>query len=88
MPGESYPDACSVGRVANRSDMRGQKIGQTLMRAAVDACDIRFPDHPIRIGAQQYLTGFYGQFGFEESGPSYLEDGIVHVPMMKAALSA
>ena len=86
MPGESYPDACSIGRVANRSDTRGQKIGQRVMRAAVEACEVRFPQYPIRIGAQQYLSGFYQQFGFSESGPAYLEDGIVHVPMIKAAV--
>lgn len=83
MPGESYPDASSVGRVANRADLRGQKIGQVLMDAAVKACELRFPEYPIRIGAQRYLSGFYSQFGFVQSGPDYLEDGIVHVPMIK-----
>jgi ElaA protein len=33
------------------------------------------------IGAQCYLTGFYQQFGFENVGDDYLEDGIPHQDM-------
>lgn len=88
MPGESYDDACSIGRVANRIDARGQKVGQQVMAEAVKACEVRFPKVPIRIGAQQYLSRFYSQFGFAEIGPAYLEDGIVHVPMEKPAVSS
>lgn len=86
MPGEAFPDACSIGRVANRVDARGQKVGQQLMHTAVLACEERFPDFPIRIGAQRYLSRFYSQFGFEAAGAPYLEDGIVHLPMEKPAL--
>ncbi|MDX1341986.1 MAG: GNAT family N-acetyltransferase [Reinekea sp.] len=88
MPGVSYADACSIGRVANRIDQRGRKVGQQVMQRAVRECETLFPDFPIRIGAQRYLTNFYRQFGFEVSSSAFLEDGIVHVSMEKPALSA
>ncbi|MBU2864732.1 GNAT family N-acetyltransferase [Reinekea forsetii] len=86
-PELSYPDACSIGRVACSETVRGQKVGQQLMRRAVDACEAYFPNHPIRIGAQRYLERFYSQFGFVTQGEPYLEDGIVHVTMEKLANS-
>jgi len=87
MPGTSYECACSIGRVANRIDQRGRKVGQQLMARAVAECENLFPNHPIRIGAQKYLTNFYSQFGFVPIGESYLEDGIVHITMEKSAIS-
>jgi len=83
MPSVAYPDACSIGRVANDSAYRGRGIGQELVRHAVDQCERMFPTFPIRIGAQKYLTKFYAQFGFVEFDQPYLEDGIVHVKMEK-----
>lgn len=85
MPGEAYEDACSIGRIANRIDQRGLKVGQQVVQRAVAECETLFPNHPIRIGAQKYLTGFYGQFGFEPYGEPFLEDGIVHVSMKRPA---
>jgi len=35
------------------------------------------------LDAQSYLIGFYTSFGFLESGPEYVEDGIAHVPMRR-----
>lgn len=84
MPGEAYPDAVSIGRIANVAKVRGKKVGFRVVKTAVQACDEYFPEHPIRIGAQRYLTGFYEQFGFEVIGEPYLEDGIVHVTMERA----
>jgi ElaA protein len=84
-PELSYPDACSIGRVACGDSVRGKKVGQQLMRQAVEACEQYFPNFPIRIGAQRYLEGFYNQFGFVSQGIPFLEDGIVHVTMEKPA---
>jgi len=85
MPGVAHPDACSIGRVANRLDQRGQKVGQQLVAFAVAQCEQLFAHYPIRIGAQQYLIGFYQQFGFVSQGETYLEDGIVHISMQRPA---
>ena len=37
----------------------------------------------IAIEAQLYLVRFYEGFGFRRAGEEYLEDGIVHVYMMR-----
>jgi ElaA protein len=87
MPGVSYPDACSIGRVANRADQRGQKIGQQIMAYAISQCEQLFANYPIRLGAQHYLIGFYQQFGFVVQGERYLEDGIVHIEMERPAIA-
>ena len=86
MPGIAYEDACSIGRVANHIEQRGKGIGIALMSFAVAQCEKMFPNFPIRIGAQQYLTTFYSRFGFVVCSQPYLEDGIVHVTMEKPAL--
>jgi ElaA protein len=86
MPGIAYPDACSIGRVANSSDFRGKGFGKSMMANAVKQCEVLFPKHPIRIGAQRYLAEFYQQFGFAVISEPYLEDGIVHVSMVKPAI--
>ena len=38
-----------------------------------------------RIGAQAHLQAFYGQHGFQPAGPIYIEDGIDHIEMVRAA---
>jgi ElaA protein len=37
------------------------------------------------LDAQAGLVDFYADFGFVVTGPEYLEDGIPHVPMRRAA---
>lgn len=83
MPGESYLNASSIGRIACHSDYRSSGVGKKLMAEAVRLNEKLFPGFAITIGAQRYLTGFYGNFGFTQVGDSYLEDGIVHVTMTR-----
>jgi ElaA protein len=42
---------------------------------------------PIKIGAQLYLKKFYESLGFEQCGDVYDEDGIDHIPMLRAAVT-
>ena len=37
------------------------------------------------LDAQSYLVGWYARFGFTPDGPEFVEDGIPHVPMRRAA---
>lgn len=83
MPGESYPDSCSIGRIATHADYRKQAVGKELMAEAVRRCEVLFPNFTIEIGAQQYLLNFYQKFGFQACEAPYLEDGIVHVRMRR-----
>jgi ElaA protein len=84
MPGESYPDACSIGRVATRKDVRKEGLGRALMQRAIECCENQFPAMPIRISAQQYLRHFYQSLGFAVQGEGYLEDGIAHILMLRS----
>jgi ElaA protein len=51
------------------------------MRAALDAIG----DRPVVLDAQSPLAGWYASFGFEVTGEEFLDDGIPHVPMRRAA---
>jgi ElaA protein len=44
-----------------------------------------YPTLPIRIGAQSHLQEFYGSFGFVPASEPYIEDGIPHIEMRRAA---
>jgi len=76
-------DRWSLGRLVSRPDVRSRGVAASLVRAGLE----RLRQHGCRtvdIGAQAQLVGWYRRFGFEPSGPRYLEDGILHVPMSTA----
>ncbi len=81
-PGISYPD-CSIGRFAVDASQRHHGIGSSLMEKCIEHIAILWPEHSIRVSAQQYLKEFYGKFGFSKTSDSYLEDGIPHIEMLK-----
>ncbi len=68
-----------IGRVLVAEGHRGRGIAETLMRRALEVVGAG----PSRLDAQSYLTGWYARFGFEPSGPEFVEDGIPHVPMLR-----
>ena len=70
-----------IGRVATAQRHRGHGYAARLVREALQ----RIGNRDTRIGAQAQLEQWYAQFGFERSGPDYVEDGIPHVPMVRAA---
>lgn len=75
----------SIGRVVTLPAARGGGLGHVLMREAVQALHGLWGVQPIRIGAQARLQAFYRQHGFEPDGPLYIEDGIDHIEMVRAA---
>jgi len=81
-PGVKYAEP-SIGRVITSPEFRGQGLGKELMLRAVQAMDEVYPGLAIRIGAQQYLESFYSGFGFVTVSPTYIEDGIPHVEMVR-----
>lgn len=83
-PGLKYDEA-SIGRVVVAESARGTQLGRALMRESIALCRLRYPEAPIRIGAQQHLSRFYGSFGFDVDSDPYLEDGIWHVEMRMPA---
>jgi ElaA protein len=72
------PDGVArVGRVCTRADARGAGLAARLLTEVLAS----HPERPVVLDAQEHLTGWYGRFGFVPTGPSYLDDGIPHVPM-------
>jgi ElaA protein len=83
-PGVKYAEA-SIGRVVSHPEVRRGGAGRALMAEALRRLDAIAPGAPVRIGAQQYLERFYASFGFARAGDDYLEDGIVHLEMVRPA---
>jgi ElaA protein len=68
-----------IGRVCTASAVRGAGLSARLVAAALhDRADFV-------LDAQSHLIGFYARFGFQVSGPEYIEDGIAHTPMHRDA---
>ncbi len=73
----------SLGRVLTTAAGRQKGLGRSLMRRGIEVVRERFGVVPIRISAQKYLERFYRELGFIAEGTDYLEDGIVHVAMVR-----
>jgi len=74
------PDA-SVGRMAVLRDWRCKGVGSALMdRLLKEAENRQLPT--VTLNAQTHATGFYSRFGFQQSGPEFLDAGIPHVKMI------
>lgn len=82
--GVSYEQA-SIGRVVTSPSVRRSGAGKLLMQQSINSLYSLFGKVPIKIGAQLYLQHFYESFGFERISDIYLEDGIEHIYMLKAA---
>ena len=72
-------DDWRIGRVCTRRDARGGGLAARLLSAALDTVG----DDRVVLDAQTHLADWYGRFGFEVSGPPFVEDGIPHVPMRR-----
>ena len=75
----------SIGRVVTKLSARGGGLGHLLMAEAIRALQHHWGPQAIRIGAQAHLKAFYQQHGFVDMGMPYVEDGIDHLEMVRAA---
>lgn len=83
-PGIKFPEP-SIGRVITSGEARGKGCGKALVREALARAEGLWPGRAIRIGAQAHLERFYGAFGFVAASAPYIEDGIPHIEMVRAA---
>jgi ElaA protein len=74
-------DVRRIGRVVTAPRARGAGQAGRLVQEALTGIG----DRPSVLDAQAHLVGFYGRYGYEPNGPEYVEDGIPHVPMIRAA---
>ncbi|NRQ50208.1 GNAT family N-acetyltransferase [Aeromicrobium stalagmiti] len=70
-----------VGRVCTRADQRGKGLSGAL----VQECTRLWGHDVIVLNAQAYLEQWYGRYGYVRSGENFMEAGIDHVPMTRAA---
>ncbi len=76
-----HPTNVRIGRVCTAVQVRGQGVGDRLMRHAVSMIG----DRPTTLNSQVHVVGFYRRFGFEPFGAQFLEDGIPHVAMRRSS---
>ena len=72
-----------IGRVCTRIDARGAGLAADLMRSALTLCAGR----DVVLDAQSHLAEWYRRLGFEAEGAEFIEDGIPHTPMRRAAVT-
>lgn len=85
--GSRFPEP-SIGRLLTIKSMRGNNFATCALEQAMRKCEAAYPGQTIRIAAQTYLVDYYYRFGFRKIGPSYKEDGIEHVDMVRAAAAS
>ena len=73
--------ALRIGRVVVTPRKRGQGLSDALMRAALATIGSR----PSVLDAQTPLVAWYETFGYTRTGPDFLDVGILHTPMRRAA---
>nr|WP_296066239.1 GNAT family N-acetyltransferase [uncultured Actinoplanes sp.] len=66
-----------IGRVVTAKSARGEGLAGRLVEHALTIIGNR----PSVLDAQAYLVDFYAKFGYQQTGPEFIEDGIPHVPM-------
>jgi ElaA protein len=84
-PGAKFAEP-SMGRVITSPEVRGTGAGRLLVAEGVRRIDETWPGQANRISAQAHLADFYCGFGYTVQGDTYLEDGIPHVEMLRAAM--
>jgi ElaA protein len=70
-----------IGRVVLARSARGRGLADVVMTTALAVCGGR----DVVLDAQAPLEGWYAGHGFVVDGPGFVEDGIPHVPMRRAA---
>ncbi len=74
----------TIGRVVVRADRRGEGLAQQLMDCALD----RLAGSAVLLHSQEYIAPLYAKSGFEPYGDVYVEAGIPHISMYRAAVTA
>ncbi len=82
----SAPRACwATGTSAGSrysSDWRGLKVGDALMRAAIEEAERRGLKRQL-LTAQVYAIPFYERLGFKVDSGEFLDAGLPHVDMVR-----
>jgi len=80
-PGLKYEQESAIGRVVVRKALRGQRLGEKLITASVEASKAKWPNVNIKLSAQAHLQHFYNLNGFQAISEEYLEENLPHIAM-------
>jgi len=70
-----------IGRVVTRADRRSEGLSRELLEHVIQ----QHGHEPIALHSQSYIQPLYAALGFEAYGDEYLEAGIPHIGMYRAA---
>jgi ElaA protein len=68
-----------IGRVLVAAAARGRGLAETIMRRAIEEIGAQ----ESVLSAQSHLADWYRKFGYQQTGPEFLDDGIPHIPMRR-----
>jgi predicted GNAT family N-acyltransferase len=71
-----------LGRLAVQRERRGESVAAEILREA-DRIATEAGSESIALHAQTYAQELYQRAGYEEYGPTFVEEGIEHVAMEK-----
>jgi predicted GNAT family N-acyltransferase len=71
-----------LGRLAVQRERRGESVAEQILREA-DRIATDAGSESIALHAQTYAQALYERAGYEEYGPTFVEEGIEHVAMEK-----
>ena len=77
-------EVAKLERIALLPPHRRRGLARVLVGALVEAARASGAER-VALSAQTHLEDFYGSFGFRRCGPNFVEAGIDHVPMDRAA---
>jgi predicted GNAT family N-acyltransferase len=75
-------DVARLGRLAVERDRRGDGVAAAILERA-DLAAAEAGADSIALHAQTYAQTLYERAGYEEQGPTFVEEGIEHVAMEK-----
>ncbi|HTQ72538.1 MAG TPA: GNAT family N-acetyltransferase [Acidocella sp.] len=78
---EKAPGVWKIGRVAVAAPLRKFGIGKAVMRGI----EAQLPASAFVLDAQVHAIGFYEKLGYVAEGPEFMDAGIPHRLMRKAA---
>ena len=71
-----------LGRLAVEQERRGESVAEQILSEA-DRIATKAGSESIALHAQTYAQALYERAGYEEYGPTFVEEGIEHVAMEK-----
>ena len=76
-PGTAYAQP-SIGRLVVALPYRSRGLAKTALEQGIAIQAQRYPNQPVGLLGQSYLTEFFQRLGFRSTGEEIMDDGIPH----------